>query len=57
MDRDIQVLIFKAMALRHGFLDLTVVDKPKSQFELIYEQMGEQIAKEEKRKNLKIMKD
>lgn len=57
VDRDIQVLIFKAMALRHGFLDLSVVDKPKSNFELMYEQMGEQLAKEEKRKGFKVIKD
>lgn len=57
LDRDIQVLVLKAMASRHGFLDLTVVDKPKSDFELLYYKMGEQFAKDEKRKGFKVIKD
>lgn len=57
LDRDIQVLIFKAMALRHGFLDLSVVDRPKSDIELAMDKMTAQFAKEEKRKGFKVVED
>lgn len=56
LDRDIQTLIFKAMAIRHGYLDFTLIDKPKSDFEKIFEKQQEEIIKAEKRKGFKILK-
>lgn len=57
LDRDIQVLVFKAMSVRHGFLDLSVKDKPKSNIELALEQMGQQMSEEERRSRFKVVKD
>lgn len=56
LDRDIQVLILQAMATRHGFLELTVKDKPKSGIQQMIENMGEQMVKDEKRKGFKVIK-
>ncbi len=56
LDRDIQILVLQAMATRHGFVKLTVEDRPKSNIEKMYDEMSEKIQKEEKRKGFKIMK-
>lgn len=56
LDREIQILILQAMATRHGFVELTVEDKPKSDFQKMVEGFGEQMAKDEKRKGFKVIK-
>lgn len=56
LDRDIQVLIFQAMAIRQGFVSLTVEDQPKSGIQQMIEKMGEQMVKDEKRKGFKVIK-
>lgn len=55
LDRDIQVLVLQAMASRHGFLSLSVEDRPKSNLEKMYDEMAEKIEKEEKRKGFKVV--
>lgn len=55
LDRDIQILVLQAMATRHGFVRLTVEDKPKSDFQKMVEGFGEQMVKEEKRKGFKVV--
>lgn len=57
LDRDIQILVLQAMAARHGFLELSVKDKPKSQIELAVEQMSQQFVRDEKRKGFQVVKD
>lgn len=56
MDRDLQALVLQAMATRHGFIKITIEDRPKSEFEKMVEGFGEQMAKEEKRKGFKVIK-
>lgn len=56
LDRDLQVLVFQAMAIRHGFVSLSVEDRPKSDFQKMVEGFGDQMAKDEKRKGFKIIK-
>lgn len=47
LDRDIQVLILQALSVRHGFLELSLKDKPKSAIELMLEQMSKNLEKGE----------
>ncbi len=46
LDRDIQILILQALSVRHGFLDLSVKDRPKSNLELALEQMAKNMDEE-----------
>lgn len=55
MDRDIQVLVFKAMALRHGFVKLTLEDKPDSPFVKILKDLEAGMDKDHKKKNFTIV--
>lgn len=55
MDRDLQEVALKAMAIRHGFVSMTLEDRPKSEFELLVEGFGEKMEKEERKKALKIV--
>jgi len=57
LDRDLQVLVLKAMSIRHGFLELTVKDKPKSEIESALEQISQQMFEDERRGRLKVVKD
>lgn len=56
LDRDIQVLLFQAQAALHGFVSLSVEDEPKSDLQKMIKGFAEQMEKDEKRKNLKIIK-
>jgi hypothetical protein len=56
LDREIQVLILQAMAARHGFINLIVEDRPKSDFQKLVEDFGKHMADEEKRKGFKVVK-
>ena len=55
LDRDMVVLIFQALSVRHDFISLSVEDKPKSDFQKMVEGFGDQMVKDEKRKNLKVV--
>lgn len=57
LDRDIQILVLKAMSVRHGFLELSVTDKPKSDIELALKKMGQQISESRRRNRLKTIRD
>ena len=54
LDRDIKVLILQAMGRRHGFIEPTIKDKPKGNFQRIIEGLGEQMQKDEKRNVVKV---
>lgn len=56
LDQDIQVLVLQAMATRHGFMKHTVEDRPKSDFQKMVEGFGEQMAKDAKREQFKVVK-
>lgn len=55
MDRDLQESVFKAMAIRHGFLSIKLEDRPKSNFQILVEEFGEEMEKQERRKGLKVV--
>ena len=56
LDRDIQVLMFKAMALRHGFLGIELKDKPKSGFMEQMKKMESDMIKQDRKESFKIIK-
>jgi hypothetical protein len=55
MDRSLQEVALKAMAIRHGFVSMTLEDRPKSDFEHFVEKFSEKMAEEERRRGLKIV--
>lgn len=45
LDREIQILVFEAFAIRHGFIKISLEDRPKSKFQLAIEKELEELKK------------
>lgn len=57
MDRDLQVFVLEAMAVRHGFVKITIEDVPPSPIHKLLLQKEAELNKDLKKKGFKIVDD
>lgn len=59
MDRDLQMFALQALAIRHGFVKVTIEDKPKSDFVKFLEKKSNELSaeldKNDKKKKIKLV--
>ena len=56
MDRELQALVMKALALRHGYLAVSLTDKPKSGLQELLELKEKELTEKLKKEKMKLIK-